>query len=160
MIQKLIVASSAIFIFTSCVVMAVRYEMASMLQKEKELWRLQVEEPFQGVKNGRSSVLISNLALLEMLASDADCAKNLVSITFSSVTFQTSDGPKLAQLKNLESIEFYCCKNADSVIENCVEPQIHTIALDTTPISQGSIDALRKASLIDVMMNGHFIREE
>jgi hypothetical protein len=144
----------------ACLVNAVRYEQISRHQKDEERRRFTIDDPFKSIKDGGSSVRVSDLELLELLSNNAECTENLVSVTFSYLTFRPSDGQNLEKLKNLVSIGFYSCKNVDVVIPKCFGSQVHTISMDTTMLSQESIDMLREARSIDVTMNGRNIREE
>ena len=157
---KLVIGCFGVIACAFCVFNAFKYQQLHHRKNEDEVRRVTVLNPFRAVKEGRTTATISDLSLLEMLADDSDCIENLASATFSSVSFRTSDGPKLEMLQNLIFIGFYDCRNVDSVISKCVGSQVHTISLETTPLSQESIEMLRKAGSIDVSINGHDIREK
>ena len=159
-IWKAIIGVVGLTVIGVCGVQVVRFERESRRHMQESLRELTTLKPFRTVQSGRASATVSELALLEMLSADTECISNLASVTFASVAFRPSDGPRLSKLSNLVSIGFYDCDNVDAVIANCFGQQVHTISFETTSISKQSFDLLRNATSVKITMNGRSIRED
>ena len=159
-IRNALVGLAALIACGVCGIQAIRFQIESQKQKLESLRELTTLAPFRSVQSGRSSVTISDLALLGMLSDDSECIKNMTSVAFASVAFRPSDSARLSRLTNLVSIGFYDCDNVDLVIASCFGPQVHTIAFEAMLLSKNSVDLLRDATSVDVTMNGRSIRED
>ena len=82
------------------------------------------------------------LDLLELLANDPVCISNLNEINFSSVEFRDVDAKHLSVLSNTTTINFYCCKNADSVLPACNHLPLKSVGFELTQFSSSSIRLL------------------
>ncbi len=153
-ILKSLFGCVGIFFLAYCILNTAKHHRLSQQRAVFEIQRLTIHEPFRLIKEGRSSTAISDLTLLDKLADDADCVRNLASVTFSGVSFRDIDSAKLEELRNLVSIGFYDCKYVDKVISKCMGPQVHSISLDTTRLSPESLELLRKAKSIEVTLDG------
>lgn len=101
-----------------------------------------VHEPFSRVQNGEHRVGVMQLDLLELLANDPVCIANIHEINFSSVEFRDTDAKNLSLLANTTTINFYCCKNADSVLAACDHLPLTSVGFELTPFSSNSIRLL------------------
>ena len=101
-----------------------------------------VHEPFVRLQNGENRVIVMQLDLLELLANDPVCIANIDEINFSSVEFKDSDAKNLSLLVNTTAINFYCCKNADSVLTACDHLPLTSVGFELTSFSSNSIRLL------------------
>ena len=103
---------------------------------------LLIREPFLKVKQGDRRVNVMRRELLELLAGDEQCIKNLREINFSSVEFGSTDAEFLAKLEKTTTINFYCCKNADSILPACPKLPLVSIGFELTNFSPESVELL------------------
>jgi hypothetical protein len=101
-----------------------------------------IREPFLNVKQGDGRVSIMRRELLELLAGDEQCIKNLHEINFSSVEFGPTDAEFLAKLENTTTINFYCCNNADSILPACSKLPLVSIGFELTSFSPETVELL------------------
>lgn len=149
----------AVFGCFSLLMIVAQDQKKRVQQMENKVKALRVYEPLKLVRDGKSTVTISDLQLLDLLVVDQDCIENLASVTFASVAFRPTDGQKIKTLTNVVSIAFYDCDNVDSIILDCISDNINTILLETTSLSVQSIEMLRAAKSISVFVNGHTIQD-
>jgi hypothetical protein len=103
---------------------------------------LLIREPFIKVKRGDPRVNVMRSELLELLAGDEQCTKNLREINFANVEFESTDAEFLAKLENLTTVNFYCCSNADSILSACTKLPIASISFELTNFSPESVEQL------------------
>jgi hypothetical protein len=99
-----------------------------------------IREPFLKVKRGDGLVIVMRRELLELLAGDEQCIKNLREIHFSGVEFGSTDAEFLEKLENTTTINFYCCKNADSILPACPKLPLVSIGFELTNFSPESVE--------------------
>lgn len=138
----------AILIFVTVAVWFVVYGVPNLrkwqrlrFEKVKQGWR---NDAFLSVKSGGHSVRVSDLALLPMLANDADCVHNLDDLFFSGLDISSSDAAHISRLKNLRSIGFYDCAGTNAVIAQCAQLQIQSLFFELADVSPSSIALLAK----------------
>lgn len=101
-----------------------------------------IREPYLKVKQGDPRVNVMRRELLELLASDSECVENLLEINFSSVTFFKADKESLSSLANVSTINFYCCKNVDSILPACAKLPVTSVGFEATAFSPQSVQLL------------------
>ncbi len=109
---------------------------------EAKLENMLIHEPYFKVKQGERRVNVMRRELIGLLASDPDCIENLLEINFSSVDLSDSDVESLSSLSHVSAINFYCCKNADSILPACRELPLTSVGFEATPFSPESVQLL------------------
>jgi len=109
---------------------------------EARLEHVLVREPYLRVKQGDRRVNVMRGELLRLLASDEQCIANLREINFSSVDFSSADSEALSALERTSTINFYCCKNADSILPSCSNLPLVSVGFELTKFSPQSVKIL------------------
>jgi hypothetical protein len=74
------------------------------------------QSSFERVKNGESSVLVTDSKLLPMLANDSECKKIATELVFASLIIDPEDASHIGQLQNVSSLGFYCTEGTREVL--------------------------------------------
>ena len=109
---------------------------------QAQLEDIQIRQPYLLVKQGETTANIMRCELLNLLASDPDCVENLLEINFSGVELSDEDLNSLSVMSNVTKINFYCCKNADSVLPACSKMPLTSIGFELTPFTPESVRLL------------------
>jgi hypothetical protein len=100
-------------------------------------------EAVADVKAGRSQVLIYDVEMIEMLADDPQCIANVTSVVFVMADLSDAKFYRLKELRNVEEIGFYDCRNADNVLSVAKEmDSVQELFFEVTKISEQSIQSL------------------
>ncbi len=109
---------------------------------EAKLENMLVRKPYLKVKQGERRVNVMRRERIGLLASDADCIESLLEINFTSVELSDSDLEFLSSLLHVSTINFYCCRNADSILPACKKLPLTSVGFEATPFSPESVELL------------------
>lgn len=104
-------------------IMELRRQARLSFERSKAEWR---QKAFDSVKRGDSSALVMDSRLLPMLATDAQCQKNVTRLDFASTQIDAADSSFVAELPNVTSMSFYCTRGTQPLL----------IAARTLPITE------------------------
>ena len=93
---------------------------------------------------GKERIAVSDLSLLEELASDSEYVGNLKEITFSSIEIDPACLRLLDRLENVQTIGFYCCRNTDSAVPFLLQRKIDLLWFELGDLSPRSLQLLGK----------------
>ena len=135
------------------VLLATRYarEQSRLAFEREQAQRRQ--EAFEKVRSGDHNIFVDDAELLQMLANDAECVKNLTEVVFFMADLTPEYAEHIARLTNVRSIGFYDTDGADYILQHAGELPIEELSFETTPLSD---DSLRNLSKFSKLREVHF----
>lgn len=94
-------------------IIELRRQARLSLERSKAQWR---QKAFDSVKQGDSSALVMDSKLLPMLATDAQCQKNVTRLDFALTELDAVDSSFVAELPNVTSMSFYCTRGTQPLL--------------------------------------------
>ena len=111
------------------------------------------QDAFEKVKHGDHIVHVDDSRLLQLLANDPECVKNLTELVFFAADVPAEDARHVARLTNVRSIGFYDTDGADYVLQHARGLPVEELGFETTRISD---DSLRNLSEFTRLKRVHF----
>jgi hypothetical protein len=118
-----------------------RRHNAVQMEAMRAKWR---QQAFDAAKAGNERPLIfGDAKAIEMLASDADCIRNVTHLQLSNVSFENVDLSAAHKLVNVRSISFYDCAHAEKLFSAMQGlPSVEGIGWESTYVSDDGIRSL------------------